>query len=617
MTAVLGTTADVNARALATLRLRGDVASEREWKDDALRLAIVLASRSSRLDPRDLAAVALAFPARGRAWAEEASEAAVRHAMPRLVMGNGARASDPTRAPFGASSWSAVHRRVHVAETERRLGIAADVACHVDESGALWTWGVDRFGCLGDGGESDDDDRDAARSRAARGSANDARAPRRRCTPRRVRLSGTRGEGTGSEAEGRRERLPRFAPPLRVSAVAIGGAHVVAADDRGGCWTWGRGINGQLGRVVVPRRRPDRFDRHDHDAAEEEDAVYDPRPTRVPGFGGNDTASSEAGSDGAFAVVVAAGSMHTAVVDAAGAAWTWGLNTTGQLGLATPSCYRPGGGGSLPALARTPQRLDHLAARVVSVAAGRHRTLFLDESGAVHNAFSNLLSVGAGALTSYDDAAALTAENPAVVVGIPPVVHVSMTWEHALMVDRDGRVWCWGNGGNGRTGLGHERAATSPVGPLRKGALEPDDALAARCVAGKEHSLVLMRDGSLVGFGRGAGGALPTAAGPGDENDRLAPVAVTALERVRAGRRGGGRGALGLGSGASRVACGAVEPGRLSPALNACAAVSAADGRVYTWGHPRPWLGRGGDAADGGDVWAPGSEPAAVRFDAV
>jgi hypothetical protein len=57
---------------------------------------------------------------------------------------------------------------------------------------------------------------------------------------------------------------------------------------------------------------------------------------------------------------------------------------TGQLGLATPATYVPGGGGSVPALLRTPQRLSHLAdrgVRVVSVAAARHRTLFLDERG--------------------------------------------------------------------------------------------------------------------------------------------------------------------------------------------------------------------------------------------
>jgi hypothetical protein len=69
------------------------------------------------------------------------------------------------------------------------------------------------------------------------------------------------------------------------------------------------------------------------------------------------------------------------------------LYAAGQLGLATPATYVPGGGGSVPALLRAPQRLSHLADRgvhVVSVAAARHRTLFLDEQGgAVQHAVFN------------------------------------------------------------------------------------------------------------------------------------------------------------------------------------------------------------------------------------
>ena len=46
--------------------------------------------------------------------------------------------------------------------------------------------------------------------------------------------------------------------------------------------------------------------------------------------------------------------------------------------------------------------------------------------------------------------------------------------------------------------------------------------------------------------------------------------------------------------------------------VGASAAVRASDGRVLTWGAPRPWLGRGGRVDD---AWAPGNEPAPVRFE--
>lgn len=387
----------------------GDARAHRA--EDALRLAVVIAASGGLLSPLDLAAVDIAYP--GRQWAEEAAEAAVRGAMPNVAGTNG---SDPTAPPFDATSWKALHRRMHVAARDQRLAIAADVGCYVDDregegGGRLWTWGTDHFGCLGDGGESDreEEPRDGAgrgrRSASAnggngsgswaggRGGAASSGAPRVRCTPRRVKMK-VMTEATAAASyclpiaaaavserraltrvDSRRESAaaavsargddngePRTTATtttttttlfssmclrLRVTAVAVGGAHVVAADGGGGCWTWGRGVNGQLGRAVVPpRRRDHRRRRHPSDLDDDDDddeqqaeaeaeATFDPRPTRVPGFGGfggfsdNDDQRHHHTREGkqgartsstlAFAVVVAAGNMHTAVVDASGA----------------------------------------------------------------------------------------------------------------------------------------------------------------------------------------------------------------------------------------------------------------------------------------------------------
>ena len=50
--------------------------------------------------------------------------------------------------------------------------------------------------------------------------------------------------------------------------------------------------------------------------------------------------------------------------------------------------------------------------------------------------------------------------------------------------------------------------------------------------------------------------------------------------------------------------------GRESATVGASAAARAADGRVLTWGAPGLWLGRGV-----GNEWAPGNEPAPLRFE--
>jgi hypothetical protein len=367
----------------------------------ALRLAVIRTASGGHLSPIDLAAAARAFPRHSCAWAEEAAEAAVRGTLPRLV---DELAADPTAPPHGATSWRAVHRRVHVAATDQRLAIAADIGCFVDHKGGgtLWTWGTDHFGCLGDGGLSDEEGRQGdggnggGRGSNGNGNGNNAgstdddmptlvnndedssssdggdtpAAPRRRCTPRRVTMkitpetaTGTTGRATGratgirtdagtgtseaqqqqpsssaaaaaaavrhDDATSSRQTLPTMklaSPRMRVMAIAVGGAHVVAADDSGGCWTWGKGINGQLGRVVVTRRRRlNPADAVEGDRSAQAEAAFDPRPTRVPGFGslssseGGAPSSSSRSPHSSFAVVVAGGSMHTAVVDAAGA----------------------------------------------------------------------------------------------------------------------------------------------------------------------------------------------------------------------------------------------------------------------------------------------------------
>lgn len=617
----------------------------------ALRLAVVLSAAKGALSPVDLAAVERAFCTFG--LAEDAAEAAVRASLPLLA--DPTTRDDPTAVPFGATSWRAVHRRAH--DPDARLAIAADVGFHVDSAGTLYTWGTNDHGLLGDAAGIHGDRPDHPHPHPSHDPSTAPRVSFPRLHPALDR--------------GRRRRAPRpILPSVRVVGVSVGGHHAVAVDDAGAVWTWGRARNGQLGRPTAPPKTQTRArgdttadaDAEAEDAAN--DAEYDARPARVPGFGGfrgdeRELGSRELGSRDVdepgpglvFVVSASAGHGHTAVVDAGGTAWCWGMNASGQLGVArtrATTVRRP----------RKVRRLERVGAKVVSAAAARHRTLFLDERGRVFVAFCNAYSVGVAAaegedareratekendrvsdeddsdeddsdvdsdFDSDDDSVAdvdsrtaptqphnprslrsrrrRLARNPRLLRGAPPAVHVSMTWEHAVMIDRAGDAWSWGIGGNGRTGLGHERVAVRPAGPLRRGALAGAPRL-ARARTSKEHSLVVAADGRLAGFGRGADGELDAAGA----SDALVPTWIAAPPRV--GAIGGGA-TGGIGAKVSAVACGSVLPGRFSAARGASAAIRAEDGRVYAWGAPRPWLGRGDDE----DAWAPGSEPGAIRF---
>ena len=498
----------------------------------ALRLAVVLSAARGALSPVDLAATERAFCSLG--LAEDAAEAAVRASLPRLA--DPTVRGDPTTVPFGATSWRAVHRRAH--DPDARLAIAGDVGCHVDAAGTLFTWGTNDHGLLGDGfPDIDGDHPDHHRSDH----------------PSSLRL----------------RRAPRpILPSVRVVGVSVGGYHAVAVDDAGAAWTWGRSRNGQLGRPTAPpetrtraRGEPedDANDDAANDAANDAEREYDPRPARVPGFGrflgdqrrpgSRDVDEPNPTLEFVFAVSASAGYAHTAVVDAGGTAWCWGSNASGQLGVDSESTTvkRP----------KKVRRFARVGVKVVSAAAAKHRTLFLDERGRVFVAFCNARSVGVLAAEGEDarDGArrrrttakirrgrrrrfsrgrrrrfsrgrrrrgrgrrladgtrrAFSARSESATVARRasrgPREHGG---EHAVMIDRAGDAWSWGMGGNGRTGLGHERVAVRPAGPLRRGALAGAPRL-ARARTAKEHSLVVAADGRLVGFGRSADGELPRA----------------------------------------------------------------------------------------------------------
>jgi hypothetical protein len=190
--------------------------------------------------------------------------------------------------------------------------------------------------------------------------------------------------------------------------------------------------------------------------------------------------------------------------------------------------------------------------------------------------------------------------------------------EHALFVDRRGDAYGWGKSADGATGVGI--FAVTMAGPLRNGALR-DAGRLRRAAVSAHHTLVLACDGKVYGFGKNASHELDAKAGA----TFAGPLRVSVPP-------GGGCGAktktLGSNDDADdtaacvAIAAGAFVANRDSGALfafsrgggyvGASAAVRASDGRVLTWGAPRPWLGRGGRVDD---AWAPGNEPAPVRFE--
>eukprot|EP01054_Gregarina_sp_Poly1_P006064 Gregarina_sp_Poly_1__6063@NODE_31_length_19375_cov_31_776984_g28_i0_p2_GENE_NODE_31_length_19375_cov_31_776984_g28_i0NODE_31_length_19375_cov_31_776984_g28_i0_p2_ORF_typecomplete_len683_score100_28RCC1/PF00415_18/0_027RCC1/PF00415_18/5_8e11RCC1/PF00415_18/1_5e08RCC1/PF00415_18/8_3e14RCC1/PF00415_18/1_9e17RCC1/PF00415_18/0_011RCC1/PF00415_18/2_6e12RCC1/PF00415_18/2e08RCC1/PF00415_18/2_2e08RCC1/PF00415_18/1_7e08RCC1/PF00415_18/3_1e16RCC1/PF00415_18/15RCC1_2/PF13540_6/0_0025RCC1_2/PF13540_6/2_3e06R len=103
------------------------------------------------------------------------------------------------------------------------------------------------------------------------------------------------------------------------------------------------------------------------------------------------------------------------------------------------------------------------------------------------------------------------------------VTHLGAGNRHSMCCTRRGHVWTWGSGANGRLGHGDTKTLASPE--IVKELLSE---MIVFVSAGDAHSAALDRNGRVYTWGQGIGGKL----GHGDEADRLVPVLVAELEGV-------------------------------------------------------------------------------------
>ena len=205
----------------------------------------------------------------------------------------------------------------------------------VTPDGAVWAWGGNGYGQLGDGTTT------AKKvpaqvpgltgivAVAAGGSHTLALGADGFVWAWGSNNDGQLGDGTTTQRTG-----PVSVPLASIVAVAAGDGHSVALAEDGTVWVWGRNSNGQLGDGTTTRRLS---------------------PQMVLGI----TASA-----------LTAGYAHTAVVASDGRAWAWGANGYWQLGDGTQTQRT------------TPVQMAGVTA-AVAVAAGQYHTLVLRTTGSV------------------------------------------------------------------------------------------------------------------------------------------------------------------------------------------------------------------------------------------
>ncbi len=202
---------------------------------------------------------------------------------------------------------------------------------------------------------------------------------------------------------------------VTATAVSAGANHSLVVTSTGAVYAWGFNGSGQLGDASTTNRTS-------------------PVPVGLPG--------------GVTATAVSAGSSHSLVVTSTGAVYAWGLNTNGQLGDGSTTQR------TSPVLVGLPAGVT---ATAVSAGAGFH-SLALTSTGAVY-------TWGANGNGQLGDGTTTQRISP-VLVNLPAGVTataVSAGNSHSLALTSTGAVYAWGLNGNGQLGDGTTTQRTSPV----------------------------------------------------------------------------------------------------------------------------------------------------------
>jgi alpha-tubulin suppressor-like RCC1 family protein len=271
--------------------------------------------------------------------------------------------------------------------------------------------------------------------------------------------------------------------------VSCGQQHTSAIKTDGTLWTWGNGINGQLGNRVT--------------------GIIVSTPSTTFSGGTNWTQASS-------------GTNFSAAIKTDGTLWTWGGGVNGRLGnastvnVSTPVTTFSGGTNWRDALSTAPEDL-------YTVSTGTNHAAAIKTDGTLwtwgYNSFGQL---GINVITTA--ATSLGVSTPSVLYfGQNLWRQVSSGNVHTAATKTDGTLWVWGSGASGRLGTNVTTNASIPVTTFAGGTDWK------QVSAGYGHTAAIKTDGTLWTWGSNSTGGVGRAQlGTNDTIDRLTPVTTFA-----------------------------------------------------------------------------------------
>jgi alpha-tubulin suppressor-like RCC1 family protein len=200
---------------------------------------------------------------------------------------------------------------------------------------------------------------------------------------------------------------------------------------------------------------------------------------------------------------LAAGLAYSVAADTVGVVWTWGANSSGQLGE---------GSNTTPSTVPWP---IYGVSNIVSVAAGEAHTLALCEDGTVWAWGDDLFGqLGRGVGSGSTDV-------PAPCLVLTQIVAIAAGTIHCVALQDNGAVWAWGRGISGQLGNGGTADISVPT------VLTNIDSVIA-IAAGYDHTIALRADKTVWTWGADGAGQLGRSTP--DFNDPV-PGPVTGFEQ--------------------------------------------------------------------------------------
>ena len=222
-------------------------------------------------------------------------------------------------------------------------------------------------------------------------------------------------------------------------------------------------------------------------------------------------------------IQVESGAYHSTALDSIGMVYTWGDNSSGQLGNGTTT------GASTPTpvvTAGTPMA----GKKITSISTSGHHTLALASDGAIY-----AWGRGGEGQLGNDEWVDKTLPGEVEVSNTPmadkTIVAVSAGAFHSFALASDGTVYAWGRNDYGQLGNDTNQYSAVPVSVVTTGTPMASKAVIS-ISAGGFHTLALTSDGIVYGWGRNNNGQV----GDNTTTARTKPVAVSVSGTTMAGK---------------------------------------------------------------------------------